>query len=65
MIVGADTSPLRYLVVISRVHALPALYGRVTIPPAEAGELNHPHAPEVVCSGLPSGLTGSRFARLH
>src|SRR5437870_1092982 len=36
MIVVADTTPLRYLVVIERAHLLPALYGRVLIPPAVA-----------------------------
>jgi hypothetical protein len=29
MIVVADTTPLRYLVLIKREHLLPALYGRV------------------------------------
>jgi hypothetical protein len=31
MIVVADTTPLRYLVVIEREHLLPALYSRVLI----------------------------------
>jgi hypothetical protein len=39
-IVVADTTPLRYLVVIEREHLLPALYGRVLTPPAVAEELN-------------------------
>src|SRR5438105_15813680 len=52
MIVVADTTPLRYLVVIEREHVLPALYGRVLIPPAVADELNHENAPEVVRAWL-------------
>ena len=48
MIVVADTTPLRYLVLIEREHLLPALYGRVLIPPAVADELNHESTPEVV-----------------
>jgi predicted nucleic acid-binding protein len=52
MIVVADTTPLRYLVVIERQHLLPALYGRVLIPPAVADELNHENAPAVVRAWL-------------
>lgn len=48
MIVVADTTPLRYLVVIEHEHLLPALYGRVFIPPAVAEELDHRSAPELV-----------------
>jgi len=59
MIVVADTSPLRYLVLIERHHLLPALYGRVFIPPAVAEELDHEGAPAVVhtwLAGRPSWL---------
>jgi predicted nucleic acid-binding protein len=45
MIVVADTTPLRYLVVIGRQDLLPALYGRVVIPPAVADELNQESTP--------------------
>lgn len=48
MIVVADTSPLRYLVVIEREHLLPVLYGSVLIPPAVAEELNQENTSEVV-----------------
>ncbi len=48
MTVVADTTPLRYLVVIGHEHLLPALYGRVLIPPAVAEELNQPSTPNVV-----------------
>ena len=48
MIVVADTTPLRYLVAIERESLLPALYGRVLIPPAVSEELEHESAPEVV-----------------
>jgi len=54
MIVVADTTPLRYLVVIEREHLLPALYGRVLIPPAVADELNQARTPEVVRAWLAS-----------
>ena len=52
MIVVADTTPLRYLVVIECEHLLPALYGRVLIPPAVAQELHHDNAPEAVRAWL-------------
>ncbi len=48
MIVVADTTPLRYLVAIQRENLLPALYGRVLIPPAVGEELNHESTPEIV-----------------
>ena len=54
MIVVADTTPLRYLVVIEREHLLPALYGRVLIPPAVADELNDESTPQVVRDWLAS-----------
>lgn len=54
MIVVADATPLRYLVVIDREHLLPKLYGRVLIPPAVAEELNQESTPEVVRSWLAS-----------
>ena len=48
LLVVADTTPLRYLVVIQREYVLPALYGHVLIPPAVAKELNHQSTPESV-----------------
>lgn len=48
MIVVADTSPLRYLILIEHVHVLPALYGRVVVPPAVITELNQERTPDVV-----------------
>ena len=39
MLVVADTSPLRYLILIEHVHVLPALYGDVIVPPAVVREL--------------------------
>jgi predicted nucleic acid-binding protein len=52
MIVVADTTPLRYLVLIERERLLPALYGRVLIPPAVAAELEHESGPEIVRAWL-------------
>jgi predicted nucleic acid-binding protein len=40
VIVVADASPLRYLVLIEHAHVLPALCGRVVVPPAVITELN-------------------------
>lgn len=48
MIVVADTTPLLYLILIEHAHILPALYGRVLIPPAVVLELTHPKTPELV-----------------
>ena len=48
MIVVADTTPLRYLVVIEHEHLLPELYSHVLIPPAVAAELNRESTPDVV-----------------
>lgn len=52
MIVVADTTPIRYLVAIERAHLLPALFGRVLIPPAVADELSHENTPEMVRAWL-------------
>ena len=48
MLVIADNSPLRYLIVIDCVHVLPVLFGRVLLPVAVVEELQHPHTPAVV-----------------
>src|ERR1700733_3668273 len=48
MIVVADASPLRYLVLIKVADILPALYGRVLTSPVVLEELSQPHTPEVV-----------------
>lgn len=48
MIVVADTSPLRYLILIEHDHLLPALYGRVLVPPAVIEELAREQTPEIV-----------------
>lgn len=52
MIVVADTSPLRYLVLIEHIDVLPTLYGRVIVPPAVIAELAHEHTPPVVRAWL-------------
>jgi len=48
MLAVADTTPLRYLLVIGAIDILPALYERVAVPYAVAEELQHPHAPDRV-----------------
>ena len=52
MIVVADTSPLRYLVLIQRIDVLPTLYGRVIVPPAVIAELAQEHTPATVRAWL-------------
>ncbi len=52
MIVVADTSPLQYLILIEHVDVLPALYGRVIIPPAVMAELGHERTPVSVRTWL-------------
>jgi predicted nucleic acid-binding protein len=48
VIVVADTSPIRYLILIEHVHVLPALYGHVVVPPAVIVELNQERTPDLV-----------------
>jgi predicted nucleic acid-binding protein len=52
VIVVADTSPLRYLILIEHVHVLPALYGHVVVPPAVIAELNQEQTPDLVKTWL-------------
>ncbi|HWB30314.1 MAG TPA: hypothetical protein VG736_07410 [Vicinamibacterales bacterium] len=48
MIVVADTSPLRYLILIQHVHVLQDLYGEIVAPPTVLAELTSPRAPQEV-----------------
>jgi predicted nucleic acid-binding protein len=48
MRVIADNTPLRYLILLGYVDILPALYGRVIIPPAVVTELQHSKTSAVV-----------------
>ena len=48
MLVIADTTPLRCLVVLGQIDLPPTLFGQVIIPPAVVGELRHPKAPAAV-----------------
>jgi predicted nucleic acid-binding protein len=52
VIVVADTSPLRYLILIEHVHVLPALYGHVVVSPAVIAELNRERTPDLVKTWL-------------
>ncbi|MGE3310693.1 MAG: DUF3368 domain-containing protein [Limisphaerales bacterium] len=47
-LIVADAGPLRYLVLIEAIDVLPALYDRVSVPPAVLRELSHPSAPPAV-----------------
>lgn len=48
MIVVADTSPIRYLVLIGHSEVLPKLYGSVVIPEAVVAELKAEQSPNAV-----------------
>jgi predicted nucleic acid-binding protein len=52
VIVVADTSPLRDLILIEHVHVLPTLYGHVVVPPAVIVELNRERTPDLVKTWL-------------
>lgn len=52
MIVVADASPLRYLILIEHVHVLPALFGAVIVPPAVVAELTNERTPQEVRAWL-------------
>lgn len=54
MIVVADTTPLQYLILIQYEHILPALYGRVVVPPAVIAELTRDETPLAVREWLAS-----------
>lgn len=47
-VVGADTGPLNYLVLIDQVGILPALFGAIFIPEAVRRELRHAETPASV-----------------
>ena len=66
-IVVADTSPIRYLVVIGEIEILPALFGPVIIPTVVRDELTHPRAPEAVRTWMPSpaALAGAACCACH
>jgi predicted nucleic acid-binding protein len=48
VIVVADASPLRYLILIEHSYILPALYGRVLVPFAVIAELTQERTPAIV-----------------
>ena len=48
MVVVADTSPIRYLLLIGLIQLLPELFGDIIVPPAVWLELRNPSAPEAV-----------------
>lgn len=52
MIVVADASPLRYLILIEQAHVLPALYGRVVVPAGVITELSQERTPTIVQTWL-------------
>jgi uncharacterized protein len=59
-VVVSDTTPLHYLILISRESILEELYGRVLIPPAVLLELGHASAPVQVsrwAANLPAWVT--------
>jgi predicted nucleic acid-binding protein len=75
MIVIADTSPINYLIEIGEVEVLPALYGRVLVPPSVCAELQRARASERVRTWIaqpprwlevraPKGSPDAELARL-
>ena len=50
MIVGCDTSPVNYLVLINEIDLLPQLFTTVVLPAAVLTELQHPRTPPPVAS---------------
>lgn len=48
MIVIADSSPLRYLILIQEVKQLPVLYGKIILPPSVVHELTQRSTPRPV-----------------
>src|SRR5579863_3198265 len=48
MIVIADSSPLRYLILIGRVEILRDLFRQIVVPASVIGELAHPNSPAPV-----------------
>jgi predicted nucleic acid-binding protein len=54
VIVVADTTPLQYLILIQHEYILPALYGRVVVPPAVIAELSRAETPQPVREWLHS-----------
>lgn len=48
MIIVSDTTPLRYLIEIEKVHILENLFGKVIIPEKVAEELQRPKTPQKV-----------------
>jgi len=48
VIVVADATPLRYLILVEHTHVLPALYGTVIVPSIVTTELSQPATPVVV-----------------
>ena len=60
MIVIADASPLRYIVLIQEVHLLPILYGTIVLPPGVLSELTQKAAQNLSGSGWKMFRNGSR-----
>jgi hypothetical protein len=52
MLEVSDNSPVPYLRGLDYAHVLPVLVGRILIPRAVLGELQHPHTPTVVRTWL-------------
>jgi predicted nucleic acid-binding protein len=65
MLVITDTSPLHYLVLINHTTILPALFGRVLVPPAVLEELQRPRTPAPVRAwiGAPPAWLETRTPR--
>ena len=65
MIVIADATPLRYLILIEAIDILPPLYARILIPPIVADELQRPRIPLPVRQWMARAPTWLGNPRLH
>ena len=65
MIVIADATPLRYLILIEAIDILPPLYERTLIPPIVADELQRPRTPLLVRQWLARAPTWLEIRSSH
>lgn len=65
MLVIADTTPLRYLILIEQMTVLPTLYGRIRVPQTVVDELQHPHTPVPVRTWFTALPTWLEICQAH
>lgn len=65
MIVVADTSPLRYLILIGEIELLPRIFGEVVLSDAVLSEMLHKNSPEAVRSFVAARPEWLKLEHLH